>query len=371
MFWYGQVASLDRAHRIAVIPGDGVGPEVVRAGLDVLCAVQRLDNEVQLSFDTYPWGSQYYREHGEMMPTDAIDILRRYDAIYFGAVGDPNLPLALPVWGLVLPIRQTLDLFVNLRPVVGLLDASSLRMLIVRENTEGEYLGQGARLYRGTPRESALQLSSYSREGVMRVQRYAFELARQLDMTLTSVTKSNALNYTSVLWDEIFREVGQAYPDVEASSVLVDAAATLMVTRPGRFDVMVTGNLFGDILSDLGAGLVGGLGLAPSANFNPSRTAPALFEPVHGSAPDIAGTGSANPAGAILSAAMMLGYLGYTPWEDRLFVAVKQALARPQARPRDLGGTADTLDVARAVIEQLSSIIKNTELGVGSSGIHH
>ena len=185
------------------------------------------------------------------------------------------------------------------------------------------------------------------------MQRYAFDLARHLHMTLTSVTKSNALNYTSVLWDELFTEVGQGYPDVEVASVLVDAAATLMVTRPARFDVMVTGNLFGDILSDLGAGLVGGLGLAPSANFNPSRTAPALFEPVHGSAPDIAGTGTSNPTGAILSAAMMLGYLGYTRWEDRLFMAVKRALARAKARPRDLGGTASTTDVASAVIEQL------------------
>ena len=373
MFWYGndQAPGPDSEHRIAVIPGDGVGPEVVDAGLKVLAAVRRLDPQIKLTLDTYPWGSQYYRDYGEIMPPAGMSILRSYDAIYFGAVGDPDLPLNIPLWGLILPMRQAFDLFVNLRPIMSMDETSRMRMVIVRENTEGEYLGQGARLYPGTARESALQLSSYSREGVARVQRYAFKLAERLNMSCTSVTKSNALNYTGVLWDEVFGEVGQDHPDVEASSILVDAAAAAMVTLPERFQVMVTGNLFGDILSDLGAGLIGGLGLAPSANFNPDHRVPGLFEPVHGSAPDIAGEGVANPTGAILSAAMMLGYLGYVEWEDRIFAAVKRALARPKSRPRDLGGTARTEEVSEAVIDALWWSVANTNVGVDESEPSH
>lgn len=359
LFWYGQAPKKETSSRIAVIAGDGVGPEVVEAGMDILHMVQTLDPHIQLQFDKYPWGSDYFRAHGQMLPSDGIKTLAAYDAIYFGAVGDPTLPLHVPIWGLILPIRQAFDAYVNLRPVMTLDPndaASSIHMLIVRENTEGEYVGQGGRLYRGTPRETAIQLSSFSREGVARVCRYALQLARISHLTCTSVTKSNALNYTGVLWDEIFEEVGRDYPDVERTSMLVDAAAMVMVKNPQRFEVMVTSNLFGDILSDLGAGLVGGLGLAPSANFNPSHLTPGVFEPVHGSAPDIAGKGLANPMGAILSAAMMLGYLGHSRWEDWIFEAVRRALTHPNARTPDLGGTANTPMVTQQVGEALQQV---------------
>lgn len=353
MFWYGDAPIPARPHRIAVIPGDGVGPEVVASGLSVLQTVQGLDRAVQITWDSYPWGSQYYREHGMMMPEDALETLRTYDAIYFGAVGDPTLPLHLPVWGLILPIRQALDLFVNLRPVLSLDDASSVRMIVVRENTEGEYLGAGSRLYAGTPRELALQISSYSRQGVSRIMQYALSLAQALGMTCTSVTKSNALNYTGVLWDDVFLELIKTYPAVATSSILVDAAAALMITRPERFQVMVTSNLFGDILSDLGAGLVGGLGLAPSANFTPTRSSPGLFEPVHGSAPDIAGMGIANPIGAILSMAMLLGYLGYGAWEDRIFAATKQVVSSPAYRMAHNKQASSTEGISSAIVETM------------------
>lgn len=330
-----------------------MGPEVVASGLNVLRTVQGLDRAVQIAWDSYPWGSQYYREHGMMMPEDALETLRTYDAIYFGAVGDPTLPLHLPVWGLILPIRQALDLFVNLRPVLSLDDASSVRMIVVRENTEGEYLGAGSRLYAGTPRELALQISSYSRQGVSRIMQYALSLAQALGMTCTSVTKSNALNYTGVLWDDVFLELIKTYPAVATSSILVDAAAALMITRPERFQVMVTSNLFGDILSDLGAGLVGGLGLAPSANFTPTRSSPGLFEPVHGSAPDIAGRGIANPIGAILSMAMLLGYLGYGAWEDRIFAATKQVVSSPAYRMANNKQASSTEGISSAIVETM------------------
>lgn len=353
MFWYGAASPKKSASSVAVIPGDGVGPEVVAAGLMVLDAVQDLDSSVQVSLTHLSWGSRYYRDTGVVMPKDGIEQLANYDAIYFGAVGDPDLPLALPVWGLVLPIRQAFDQYVNLRPVVTVLDGRPVNIFIVRENTEGEYIGQGGRLYAGTPREVALQMSSFSREGIGRVSHYALALARTYGLSCTSVGKANALNYTGVLWDEVFDEISERYPDVTARKVLVDAAACRMVMAPADFEVLVTSNLFGDILSDLGAALVGGLGICPSANFNPAKSGPALFEPVHGSAPDIAGQGRANPVGAILSLAMMLGYLGHSEWEDIVFEAVRRALASAQHRTPDLGGSADTAAVRDAIIREL------------------
>lgn len=360
MFWYGNYKNSNSTKRIAVIPGDGIGPEVIGVGRRILEEVTLRDPGVRLSMDEFPWGSDYYRDCGAMMPSDAIEILKKYDAIYFGAVGDPALPLHVPVWGLILPIRQSFQQFVNLRPMNSMAGVSTpvgngrhVNILMVRENTEGEYIGQGARLFPGTVKDTALQISVYSRDGVSRIIRYGFELARKLGMSCTSVTKSNALNYSGVFWDEIFDEIAHEYPDVTSHSILVDAAALYMVTSPERFQVVVTSNLFGDILSDLGAGLIGGLGLAPSANFNPNHESPALFEPVHGSAPDIAGRSVANPISAILSSAMMLGYLGYGDWEDRIFQAVSRALTDSRHHPRDLGGDASTDQVGDSVLRAL------------------
>ncbi|PZS04737.1 MAG: 3-isopropylmalate dehydrogenase [Chloroflexi bacterium] len=352
--------------RIAVLPGDGVGPEVVAAGLQVLQAAMRLDRTLKLEFDELPWNSNYYRAHGRMMPEDGLDRLREYDAIYLGAVGDPALPFHVPVWGLILPIRQAFDQYVNLRPVRllhgvrGVLRdavAPDIDMLVVRENTEGEYAGKGDLLFPGTPRETALQTAVYSRHGVERVVRYAFELARKEGRPLASVSKANALNYSGVFWDRIVDEISFDYPDVPAETLLVDAAALYMVTQPQRFGIIVAPNLYGDILTDLGAGIAGGMGLAASANLNPEGTAPSMFEPIHGSAPDIAGKGMANPLAAIWAAAMMLGHLGRPDWEERIVGAIESVVERGACLTRDLGGTAGTAEVTQAVAAALSEAV--------------
>jgi len=354
--------------RIAVLPGDGVGPEVVAAGLQVLHAATHLDRTLQLDFDEFHWNSDYYRAHGCMMPRDGLEKLRAYDAIYLGAVGDPTLPLSVPVWGLILPIRQAFDQYVNLRPVRLLKGArgtlrdaapSDVDMLVIRENTEGEYAGKGDILFPGTAREVALQTAVYSREGVERVVRYAFELARQQGRSLTSVSKANALNYSGVFWDRIVEEIATQYPDVPCETLLVDAAALYMVTQPHRFGVIVAPNLFGDILTDLGAGIAGGMGLAASANLNPDRTAPSMFEPIHGSAPDIAGKGIANPLAAVWAGAMMLGHLGSVVWEERIMAAIEAVVEKGLCLTRDLGGTAGTIEVADAVITALQDSDRN------------
>lgn len=352
--------------RIAVLSGDGVGPEVIAAGLQVLRTAMQLDRTLQLEFDELPWNSNFYREHGRMMPEDGLERLREYDAIYLGAVGDPGLPFHVPVWGLILPIRQAFEQYVNLRPVrllhgvKGVLrDAtpSDINMLVVRENTEGEYAGKGDLLFPGTSRETALQIAVYSRHGVERVVRYAFELARKQGRQLASVSKANALNYSGVLWDRIVDEVSAHYPDVPYETLLVDAAALYMISQPQRFGVIVAPNLFGDILTDLGAGIAGGMGLAASANLNPERTAPSMFEPIHGSAPDIAGKGVANPLAAIWAAAMMLGYLGSSSWEERILGAIEHVVERGDCLTRDLGGTAGTAAVVEAVTAALRDAV--------------
>ena len=356
-----------QSYAIAVIPGDGIGPEVVAQGQRILQQVMKLDPSVHLTFEEFPWNSQYYFTHGTMMPPDGLETLRKFDAIYFGAIGVPDLPLHIPVWGLILPIRQAFDQYVNLRPVFlypGIkspLDSVSpgdINMWIVRENSEGEYAGQGARLFAGTPRDVALQTAVYSRHGVQRTIRYAFELARHFQKRCMSISKGNALNYSGVLWDDVFHAVAQEYPDVAHEALLVDAAALYMVTQPERSQVVVTANLFGDILSDLGAAIAGGLGLAASANFNPDRQFPALFEPVHGSAPDKAGQGIANPLAAIVSGGMMMGYLGHSDWEWRIITAVQRLLRTPGPRTPDLGGTASTEEMGDAVLAQLTASMR-------------
>lgn len=353
-----------RRHRIAVIGGDGVGPEVIDAGLRVLRRAAALDGGFELDADALPWGSAHYGEHGEMMPANALDTLRGYDAIYLGAVGTPAVPDDVTLWGLLLPIRQGFDQYVNLRPVrllpgvrTPLRDkqASDIDILCVRENTEGEYCGAGGRVHQGHPLELAVQTDVFTREGVERIARYAFEQARGRRGRVTSVTKSNASRHAFVFWDQVVADVARDYPDVALDSVLVDAAAAYFVTRPEAFDVVVGSNLFMDVLTDLGAVIQGGMGLAASMNVNPAGGVPAMFEPVHGSAPDIAGQGIANPVGAIWAGAMMLDHLGEQAAGTAVMRAVEQVLASGEAATPDLGGTATTTALADAVTAALSA----------------
>jgi len=346
---------------IAVIAGDGVGPEVVAAGRRVLeAAAGRFG--FQLIFEEFPWGSEYYFRHGRMMPPGALELLEAHDAIYLGAVGHPDIPDHVTLNGLLLPIRRGFDLYVNLRPAVlyeGVESplagrrAGDVDLAIVRENTEGEYAPVGGFLYHQQPEEIAVQAAIFTRRGIERVVRFAFQLALQRRRRLASITKSNAQGYGMVLWDRVFQAVAREYPQVETESLLVDAAAMNFVRRPESFDVVVASNLFGDILSDLAAILTGSIGLAPSANLDPGRRFPSMFEPVHGSAPDIAGKGVANPIGAILSGAMMLEHLGEGGAADAITGAVRAVLAEGRVRTADLGGSASTAEMAEAVLARL------------------
>jgi tartrate dehydrogenase/decarboxylase / D-malate dehydrogenase len=351
--------------RIAVIPGDGVGPEVVAESRKVLEFIGARDPAVQFAFDEFPWGTDYYLKTGEMMPADGLDRLSGYDAILFGAVGSPRVPDHITLRQLLFRIRHGFDQYINLRPV-RLLEgirsplagrtAGEVDMLFVREGTEGEYAGLGDRIYRGTDRDLALQTAVFSRRGVERVIRWSFELARREGRSVTSVSKGNALQYSGVLWDEVFAGVRAEYPDVEARELLVDAAAMFMVMDPGRFGVVVASNLYGDILTDLGAAIMGGMGLAPSASLNPERRFPSTFEPIHGSAPDIAGRSVGNPVGSIWSTALMLEHLGHQTWSADLERAIREAVASPATRTRDLDGTASTQEAGDAVVELLDRI---------------
>lgn len=348
--------------RIALIPGDGVGREVVPAGLRVLQEVARRDGTFALECEELPWGSGYYLQHGHMMPEDGLTVLRRFDAIYLGAVGSPEVPDHVTLWGLLLPIRQRFNLYVNARPIklfqgvrCPLRDKGpeQIDMLCIRENSEGEYSGVGGRVHTGFGHEVAIQADIFTRQGVEGVVRYAFDRARERRRHLTSVTKSNASPYSFVFWDDVVREVATEYPDVAVSRVLVDAAAAYFITRPEAFDVLVASNLFGDILTDLGAVLQGSMGLAASANINPEGGYPGMFEPVHGSAPDIAGMGIANPLGAVWAGALMLDYLGRPEAGGRIMDAMAAVLAAGEVRTADLGGTSSTDEVAAALIAAL------------------
>ncbi len=351
-------------HRIAVIPGDGVGPEVVAHSRRVLEVVAAWDAAVDFEFTELPWGTDHYLETGEMMPADGLDRIRDHDAVLFGAVGSPKVKDYMTLRDLLLRLRFGFDQYVNLRPlrllpgVPGELarwGVGDIDMTFVREGTEGEYAGLGDRLYPGTEREVALQTASFSRFGTERVVRWAFELARAEGKRVTSVSKANSLQYSGALWDEVFAEVAEEYPDVETEQLLVDAAAMFMVRDPRRFQVVVASNLFADILTDLGAGLIGGMGLAPSASLNPERRFPSTFEPIHGSAPDIRGAGKANPAGSIASTAMMLDHLGHRQWGDRVRAAVARSVLDPSTRTVDVGGTASTQGAADAILAALEN----------------
>lgn len=348
---------------IAVIAGDGIGPEVITEGKKVFSGIAQMDGTFSVTFEDFPWGCEYYLKSGEMMPENGLDLLRGYDAIYLGAVGYPGVPDHVSLGDLLLRIRRGFDEYINLRPVrllhgapCPLADISprDIDMIVVRENSEGEYANVGARLYPGTPRETALQTGVFSRYGCERVIRYAYELARREKRTLTSISKGNALRYSMVFWDEIFAEIGKEYPDVETHSLLVDAASMFFVKDPKRFGVVVTSNLFGDILTDLGAAIAGGMGLAAGANLNPERRYPSMFEPIHGSAPDIAGQGIANPLASIWSVAQMLDFLGETEWSERVLRAIETLLVEKKTLTPDLGGTAHTTDIGHAVLDVLA-----------------
>jgi tartrate dehydrogenase/decarboxylase/D-malate dehydrogenase len=350
-------------YRIAVIAGDGIGTEVIPAGIAVLRRAVRSE-QCALEFTHFPWGCDYYLRTGTMMSADALDRLQEFDAIYFGAVGAPEVPDHISVWELILPIRQRFDQYVNLRPmrllpgVRGpLVDraADEIDMICVRENSEGEYSGFGGRAFMGTPNEVAEQTGIFTRRGVDRIARYAFALAQRRPRgSLASATKSNALQHSMVLWDEVMGAVATEYPEVEYRKYHVDALAARMVTRPETLDVIVASNLFGDILSDLGGAISGSLGVAPGANINPERLHPSMFEPIHGSAPDIAGRGIANPVGAIWAGAMMLDHLGLGAAHDRIVDAISRVMEDGTIRTPDLGGNAGTHELAAAIADAIA-----------------
>src|SRR5215210_1929879 len=346
-------------HRVAVIAGDGIGREVIPAGIEVIEAAAPGVCE----FVEFPWGCDFYRRHGKMMDADGLDQLQPFDAIYLGAIGDPAVPDHVSVWELILPIRQRFDQYVNLRPMRLLpgvrcplagRGAADIDMVCVRENSEGEYSGFGGRLLAGSAHEVAEQTSIFTRRGVERIAKFAFELAsKRPRKLLASATKSNAMQHTMVLWDEAVEAVAKNYPSVAWRKYHVDALAARMVTDPGSVDVIVASNLFGDILTDLGAAVSGSLGVAPGANINPERRHPSMFEPIHGSAPDIAGKGIANPIGSIWAGAMMLDHLGERAAHDRIVKAIERVLAQDGPRTPDLGGRAATRDVTEAVRKSL------------------
>lgn len=351
-------------HRIAVIPGDGIGKEVVPEGIRVLEAAGKRFG-IQFQWNYFPWGCEHYLSSGEMMPADGLKILKAYDAIYLGAVGYPGVPDHISLWGLLIPIRRAFRQYINLRPVRLLKGIQSplkgkmpddINLCVVRENNEGEYSNIGGRMYEGTDQEMAIQTSVFTRKGVENVIRFAFKLAMTRPKRhLTSATKSNGIIYTMPYWDEIFRKISKEYPEVHADQFHIDGLTAALVLHPEKFGILVGSNLFGDILSDLTPALAGSLGIAPSANLNPEREFPSMFEPVHGSAPDIAGKGIANPIGQIWSGAMMLDHLGYKDAAKAIEEAIENVLSGGKVRTPDLGGSTSTqgvgLEIAGCVLQ--------------------
>ena len=346
-------------HRIAVIPGDGIGREVMPEGVRVIEAVGARHG-IRFRFEEFAWSCDWYRQHGRMCPEDAPEILKKFDAIFFGAVGNPAIVADhISAWGLLINFRRWFDLYVNLRPVrlfhgvpspLAGRKPGDIDYLVVRENTEGEYGNVGGRVFEGTEREIVTQQSVFSRRGVDRIMRYAFELAKTRGKHVTSCTKSNGISITMPYWDERFAEMKNNYPDVRADQYHVDGLTIQLVLNPDRFDVIVASNLFGDILSDIGPATTGTIGIAPSGNINPERNFPSIFEPVHGSAPDIAGRKIANPIGQIWSGALMLEHLGHAEAAAAVVRGIERVLAEGPRTP-DMGGTASTTDVGAAIAE--------------------
>ena len=356
-----------RTHRIAVIGADGIGPEVVEAAIEALGALQSRLGDFSLEFERFDWGSERYRKHGALMPADGLETLKMFDAILFGAVGAPDIPDHVTLWGLRLPICQGFDQYANVRPtriLPGLqgrlrdCEPESLDWVIVRENSEGEYAGHGGRAHRGFPEEVATETAIFTRAGVTRIMRYAFRLAQSRPRKLlTVVTKSNAQRHGMVFWDEIAAEVAAEFPDVTWDKMLVDAMTTRMVLKPASLDTIVATNLHADILSDLAAALAGSLGIAPTANLDPERRFPSMFEPIHGSAFDITGKGIANPIGTFWCSVQMLDHLGEGTAAKVLMSAVERVTASGVLTP-DLGGMANTAEVTRAVCDAIAGANK-------------
>src|SRR5580765_1908994 len=351
-----------RTHSIAIIAGDGIGKEVIPAGLATIEAATR-GTGIALKFTELPWGCDYYLRHGRMMDTDGFERAASFDAIYLGAIGSPAVPDHIAVWDLLLPLRQRFQQYVNLRPMrllPGLTSplanrtSADIDMVCVRENSEGEYSGLGGRIHVGTPYEAAEQTGLFTRHGIERILRYGFEIAAKRPRKfIASATKSNALRHSMVFWDEVAEIVRKDYPSVEYRKYHVDAIAARMVTHPASLDVIVASNLFGDILTDIGSAISGSLGIAPGANINPERTFPSMFEPIHGSAPDIMGKGIANPIGAIWAGALMLDHLGLRDAHDRIVKAIERVVASGKDRTPDLGGTATTRQLADAITREI------------------
>lgn len=351
-----------KTYSIAAIPADGIGPEVISAGVNVLQALAKRQGDIAFDVQTFEWGSDYYKAHGVMMPEDGLAQLKNFDAIYFGAVGAPDVPDHITLWGLRLPICQGFDQYANVRPTKILPGVQSplrkagpgtLDWVIVRENSEGEYSGHGGRAHKGLPEEVGTEVAIFTRTGVTRIMRYAFKLAQSRPRKLlTVVTKSNAQRHGMVMWDEIAAEVAQEFPDVSWDKMLVDAMTVRMTLHPASLDTIVATNLHADILSDLAGALAGSLGVAPTGNIDPERRFPSMFEPIHGSAFDITGKGIANPIASFWTAAQMLDHLGESGAAERLMAAVEKVSAAGIMTP-DVGGTANTLDVTNAVIRAI------------------
>jgi tartrate dehydrogenase/decarboxylase/D-malate dehydrogenase len=351
-------------HDIALIPGDGIGKEVVAEARRVLEQAGEIW-DFDFEWTEYEWGCEYYAETGLMMPEDGLERLRQHDSIFLGAVGYPGVPDHVSLWGLLIPIRRTFEQYINLRPVklfdgirspLADVGPQDIDFVVVRENNEGEYSEIGGRMYRGTPQEIAVQESVFTRRGVRSTIEFAFALAKGREGSVTSATKSNGIIHTMPFWDEIFDEVASENPDIEAGQNHIDALAAAFVLKPANLDVVVGSNLFGDILSDLGAAVAGSIGIAPSANLNPEGEYPSMFEPVHGSAPDIAGQGIANPIGQIWSGAMMLDHLGHEDAGAGVVSAIEQVLGETEVRTPDLNGSATTSEVTDAILGALEKM---------------
>ncbi|MGB6464600.1 MAG: tartrate dehydrogenase [Xanthobacteraceae bacterium] len=352
-----------KTYKIAAIPGDGIGTEVVAAGVEALHALAKREGRFQFKVDVFDWGGDYYKKHGRMMPENGRALIRHHDAILFGSAGHPDIPDHITLWGLRLAICQPFDQYANVRPTRILPGITSplrnvkqkeLDWVIVRENSEGEYAGVGGRVHQGSALEAATDVAMFTRAGVERIMRFAFRLAQSRPRKLlTVVTKSNAQRHAMVMWDEIAVEIASEFKDVTWDKMLVDAMTMRMVIRPQTIDTVVATNLHADILSDLAAALAGSLGIAPTANLNPERTFPSMFEPIHGSAFDIMGKGIANPIGTFWSAVMMLEHLGEQAAGDRLMKAIERVTADTRFHTPDLGGKAKTADVTKAVIDAI------------------
>lgn len=350
-------------HKIACIPGDGIGPEVIVEAQKVLKLASDLHGGITFDITPYKWNCDYYLKHGRMMPENGLSILEDYEAILFGAVGDPKVPDHISVWELILPIRRKFQQYINLRPIKLLKGIQSplagkgvddIDFVVVRENTEGEYSNSGGRLHTGTPHEVVVQNSVFTRMGSERVIKYAYDLAQKKGSKHLSVaTKSNAINYSMPFWDEVAKEIGEGYPEIESKFYHIDALVAFFVTKPEIFDVVVGSNLFGDILTDLGAAISGGLGITPSGNINPEKKYPSMFEAIHGSAPDIAGKGIANPIAQIWSTSLMLEHLGYPDLAKVIVDGIEDTLVEGKVGTPDLGGSANTTEFAEEIMKHI------------------